>query len=208
MNQRTFWNSRFKRRKRIGEPTPFAKKVLPLILKKKYKKILDLGCGDGRDTIFFSNKGLDVIAVDFSKNAIKNLESELRKKGIKNAKCEVIDICKDLKLFKNNSFDAIYSHLSLHYFRDKITDKIFNELFGILKKGGLIFIKVKSIEDPLYGKGKLIEKDMFFYEHIRHFFTKEYLKEKLKRFKILKMEKSSAVYHKYKSVFIEAMATK
>ena len=28
------------------------------------KKILELGCGQGRDTIFFASNGLDVVAID------------------------------------------------------------------------------------------------------------------------------------------------
>ena len=58
--------------------------------------------------------------------------------------------------FNNNSFDIIYAHLSLHYFTDKITTKIFNKLYTILKPNGIIFIKYKSVKDTLYGQGEKI----------------------------------------------------
>ncbi len=37
------------------------------------KKILELGCGQGRDTIFFASNGIEVIAIDSSKVAIDAL---------------------------------------------------------------------------------------------------------------------------------------
>ena len=207
-DQKTYWESKWKREDKIGKPNPFAKKIIPLIKKRDLKKILDLGCGDGRDTIYFAKNGFSVLAVDFSENAIEKLKKELIQRNIKNVKCKVMDISTDLKYMKSCGFDVIYAHLSLHYFDDETTTKIFNELHRILKKNGLIFIKVKSINDPLYGKGKLIEKDMFLYDHIRHFFSKEYMREKLRKFKILRMRKTSSVYHKHKSSFIEVIATK
>lgn len=162
---------------------------------------MDLGCGDGRDSIYFSNKGIKVTALDFSKSGISKLREQNNK-----INCIFEDI-KNIN-FKENSFDVIYAHLSLHYFDDKNTSKIFNNLHKILKRGGLIFVKCKSTDDALFGKGKKIRKNMYKKDRIRHFFTKEYMTEKLKRFKIIKARKTSSVYHKCKSVFIEAIAAK
>ena len=98
--------------------------------------------------------------------------------------------------------------MSLHYFDDKTTDKIFNNLHLALKKQGLLFIKCKSIDDALFGKGQKIAENMYKKGHTRHFFSKEYMSEKLKKFKVIKISKTSSVYHNYKSAFIEAVATK
>ncbi len=46
---------------------------------------------------------------------------------------------------------------------------------------------------------------MYKKDHIRHFFSKNYMKEKLNKFKI---RKTSSIYHNYKSAFIEAVAKK
>ena len=98
--------------------------------------------------------------------------------------------------------------MSLHYFDDKTTTKVFDKLYKILKKNGLLFVKCKSIDDIMYGKGKKIEDNFYILEgHARHFFDKDYMKDKLKRFKILKIRKSVSMY-KRKSSFIEAVATK
>jgi ubiquinone/menaquinone biosynthesis C-methylase UbiE len=120
-------------------------------------------------------------------------------------------VCLDIRnlSLKPNSFDIIYAHLSLHYFDDNATTQIFNKLYSVLKKDGLIFIKCKSTDDALYGVGEEVAPDMFYKDnHVRHFFSKEYMKEKLAKFHLIKIRKTSSVYRYYKSSYIEAIATK
>ncbi|MDI6883208.1 MAG: class I SAM-dependent methyltransferase [Patescibacteria group bacterium] len=200
MNETSYWKNKWSKRP-LEPANNFAKRAFKLIKEKNLKTLLDLGCGDGRDSIYFSNNGLKVTAVDFSESGINKLKSQNEK-----INCIVKDI-RNIS-FAENSFDVIYAHLTLHYFDDKTTSKIFNNLYEILKKGGLIFVKCKSTDDTLFGKGKKVGENMYKKGHIRHFFTKEYMTEKLKRFKIIKVKKTLSVYHEYKSAFIEAVATK
>lgn len=155
----------------------------------------------GRDAIFFSEKGYKVTALDHSKEGLKYL---------KERQPEICCLCQDIAKIKlkANSFDVVYAHLSLHYFDDVITKKIFKKIFNILKPGGLFFVKCKSVDDILYGVGKKVGADMYKKdgEWARHFFSKEYMKSVLSAFKIIKINKTSSVYHSYKSSFIEAFA--
>ena len=67
-------NSEYWKNKWVFRPTEpannFAVRAYKLIKRKKLKTLLDLGCGDGRDSIYFFNKGLKVRAVDFSFSGI------------------------------------------------------------------------------------------------------------------------------------------
>jgi len=203
MTDKEFWKEKWVNPEdRI--PNPFTKKVYKILKDKQYKKLLDIGCGDGRDTLYFAKKGFHVTAVDFSTSGIEHLQKEKEDLNITCLQGKIQDI-----QFSENSFDVIYAHLSLHYFDDKITTNIFTNLHSILKKNGMICIKVKSTNDKLCGKGKKIEENMYLYEdQIRHFFDKKYLKEKLHKFKIINIEETSSVYYEYKSKFLEAIATK
>ena len=200
MSELSYWENKW-----VGRPTEpannFAKSAYALIRPKKLRSLLDLGCGDGRDSVYFSNKGLSVTAVDFADGGISKIE--LQRKKIKY-------ISEDIRAinFRENSFDVIYAHLSLHYFNDETINKIFDNSFSILKKSGLFFIKCKSVDDALFGEGEKVGENMYRKGHVRHFFTKEYMTEKLKGFKIIRLRKTSSVYHEYKSSFIEAVATK
>jgi len=200
MKNSNYWKNKWTLRPR--EPVNnFAVNSFKLIKIKNKKTILDLGCGDGRDSLYFFNKGLNVTAVDFSSSGIKKIRSQNLK-----INCIFSDIRK--VKFPKNSFDIIYAHLSLHYFDDKTTIKIFDNLYKILKKDGLIFVKCKSTDDYLFGKGQKVAENMYKKGHTRHFFSKEYMAEKLVKFNIIKIRKTSSIYHNYKSVFIEGIASK
>lgn len=205
MDQREYWSIKWGKEKK--PPNRFARKSYLLIKSKNLKDILDLGCGDGRDSFYFANRGLNVTAVDFSESGINHIKEECLKKDIPN----IVGVNQRIEGLNlgGKMFDIIYAHLSLHYFNDRTTTQIFKRLYDSLNEGGLFFLKCKSKKDYLYGKGKKIGDDMFDLEgHIRHFFDKDYMREKLKRFKVLKIRRTSSVYRQYKSSFIEAIAMK
>jgi len=189
MKQTEIWKRLYEKKNRYGtEPCQFAIMILEWIKKLKGNKILELGCGEGRDSIFFAKNRYEIFSLDCSEKAIKSFKENMVKNNVQKLVHPVIyDISKPLK-FDDKTFDIVFAHLSLHYFDDKTTTSIFNEIYRVLKIGGLLFVKVKSIDDPLYGKGKKVDEDMFELGHTRHFFSKEYLINKARRFKILSLK--------------------
>ncbi len=61
---------------------------------KHTKKIMDIGCGNGRDSIYFSQNGLEVTGVDASEEAI----SYLNQYNMKNSMfvCDDFVTCKSI----------------------------------------------------------------------------------------------------------------
>ena len=80
-------------------------------------KVLDLGCGIGYDSEYLNQKGLEVIACDFSEVALKRL-----KERVPSVNAMLLDISEHLP-FEDNSFNLIIADLSLHYFDEKTTEK-------------------------------------------------------------------------------------
>ncbi len=189
-DQKSVWEKLFLKKNRYGiEPSYLAKNKFKFIKTINAKNILELGCGEGRDSIFFAKEGLKVTSIDFSERAIFSFKEKIIEKHLE----EKIKILRGdllgLSDFKDNSFDVIYSNLGLHYFTNKETTKLFSEIYRILKEGGLLVFSVKSTSDKLYCKGRKIEPDMYGVEnHIRHFFSKEYLLSKIRKFEIVNIE--------------------
>lgn len=186
-------------------PSEFAEKAYSIIKNKGLKDILDIGSGKGRDSLFFAEKGLGVTAVDISDIALKMIQEKNPR-----IKCFSGDIT-EIE-FPDNSFDVIYGHLILHYFNHADLANIIKKIHRILRRDGYVFIKCKSVEDPLFGKGKKIEKNVYFHEHLRNFFTKEYMRKILKDFDIIEVNqikmKEQQIGYKYRAAFIEGIAKK
>lgn len=202
MDDRRYWEDNWDNNKQ-WPVSNFAQKVYTILKENNLKKILDIGCGNGRDSLYFAGKCFNITALDFSDSGTKILKDSDIKKKIKCVNQDIRDIN-----FPAESFDAIYSHLSLHYFTDEELEKILKKLHNILKKDGYIFIKCKSTKDSLYGIGQKGEADMFFYKHWRHFFTKNYMEKKLGDFSIVEIDESETSEYGFHSAFVEAIARK
>ena len=81
--------------------------------KFKNSKFLDLGCGIGADTLYLIERGYKVISVDYSKEAINNILS-----NIKGSEAKILDMNEKFT-FENNSFNLIIADISLHYFNEE-----------------------------------------------------------------------------------------
>jgi len=186
-------------------PTDFALKVLSLI--PSGSKVLELGCGVGNDSIAFAEAEHKILATDLSEVAV--LQNSQRFNEVPNLKFKTLDINQPFQM-EENSYDVVYARLSLHYFKDSVTRRIFNDIYNVLKPGGILCFMCKSTNDALYGKGDKIEDDMFENEgHVRHFFSKDYAKKCLENtFKIIEIEEKTELLYGKSSSFIEAIAQK
>jgi len=105
--------------------------------KKRKVKILDLGCGSGRN--FINDKKFEFYGVDFSKEMLKLA----KKKGYKKlVKAELYDLP-----FDDNYFDYALYIASLHCIPSaQLRENSLKELARVLKKGGKALISVWNKE--------------------------------------------------------------
>ncbi len=72
---------------------------------------MDLGCGNGRDSIFFSESGIHVVGIDASNVAIGMLENEYKGNEYLEFICD--DFVTAEALFQRE-YDYCYSRFTLH----------------------------------------------------------------------------------------------
>jgi len=92
MNQITLWNDKWAGVRKTSKPSRFAKKCYNTIKKKNYKTLLELGWGDGKDSLYFNSKRFKVMSVDFSKKGIEHLKKQIQKNNLKNIEIQVRDM--------------------------------------------------------------------------------------------------------------------
>ena len=189
-----YWNNFYLKKTPPKFSSRFAEFIV-LKFKKKISSIIDLGCGNGRDTIFFLKKKIQCIGIDKSKIVIK-------KNKKKNILLKNIFLSRD---FSKINFDklsnkkfSIYSRFSLHSLNLIEENRLIQNLLKS-KKLEYIFIETRTIYDELYGIGKKLKKNEFFSDHYRRFIDPEEIKIKLsKNFKIVFFQ-CKKNYAKYKN---------
>ncbi|MEK6835285.1 MAG: class I SAM-dependent methyltransferase [Nanoarchaeota archaeon] len=102
------------------------------------KKILDAGCGPGRDLQYFNQEGLDVTGIDISRGMLRECK---RRTGI-----TALDMDMRKMSFQDNSFDGIWCMASLSDIEKDEAPKVIDEFYRVLKRGGVIYIAVKEGE--------------------------------------------------------------
>lgn len=122
---------------------------------------LDLGCGLGQYTKYFSDNGFTVTAADISEIALENV-----KKNNPNTKTIVLDMSKKLP-FLDNSFDLVFANLSIHYFDTKTTIFLLKEIKRILKNDGYFIGSVNSDKTFKFLKESKKIEDNFYQENER-----------------------------------------
>ena len=170
-----YWNQYYKTQVCSEEPSPFARYVATLV--EPRRRMLELGCGNGRDAIFFASQGLYISALDTSQEAISQLQS----RNIANAKF----LCGDFvnsDIHRSGNYDYAYSRFTIHAINQSQEQVLLNNLFHGLCPGGKLFIEVRGVNDPLFGKGKQVERNAFFYDnHYRRFIVMDELVHSLEQ---------------------------
>ena len=114
------------------EPSKFALMCHEDFAKHIVKKVLELGCGQARDSLFFASKGLEVYAIDSSKIAIEYLTAKTREMNL-DINFKNINSVEGLPFF-DNYFDAIYSHMFYNMgFTDYELESLFKETSPCLR---------------------------------------------------------------------------
>ncbi len=137
---------------------------------------LDLGCGQGRDSLFMLQKGFRVDAVDSSQEGINKI-----KEFININKLSSIDInlfCSDMINFNilKNKYEIINAYNSLQFSPKKVVLKIIEDIKSDIKNNGYVIISGFTVDDPLYKK---INNDK------RCFFESQELKKIFSNFNII-----------------------
>lgn len=173
-----YWDSYYKTHNVPGKPSPFAIYVGKeyFIASEQRKKLIELGCGDGRDSVYFEKIGLDVTAVEQSPTAIHNLNENYANGSIR----FIEDDFTEFSTKFDDKFDFAYSRFTLHAVKDENEDKVLKWVFENLKEGGLFLLEVRSTKDELFGKGEKIAHNTFKYNnHNRRFVDFETIKNKI-----------------------------
>jgi SAM-dependent methyltransferase len=168
-----YWNI-FYNKFDLRKPSLFARFVFQRI--KKNSSLLEVGCGNGRDTFYFLRNSIKCVAYDISKVAINN-----NRKLFKNV-FYVKNICKKNKNLKKHYFNYIYARFFLHAINESEQKYFFLNSRKLLKKNGFLYLEFRTTKDNLFKKGKKISQYERITDHYRRFIDPPKLIKELKKY--------------------------
>jgi ubiquinone/menaquinone biosynthesis C-methylase UbiE len=187
--QSQHWENNFSSKPEMFGVSPSnpASYTLEIFKKNNIKNMIELGAGQGRDSLLFAKNDIHVHALDYSPSGINKISEKVSEFELQNkVNAQLFDVRERLP-FKDQSIDGCYSHmLYCMALTFEEIENLNNEVQRVLKQGGLNVFTVRNTEDGDYQNG--IHRGEDLYESngfIVHFFSKEKIKKLLRGFELL-----------------------
>ncbi|HEX4899975.1 MAG TPA: class I SAM-dependent methyltransferase [Pyrinomonadaceae bacterium] len=145
-------------------------------VKRKVERVLDLGCGNGRNAMYFARQGFSASGLDVSTQAIEWAKDWSKREGLE-IDFRVGDI--EQLPFENETFDVVVSHGVLDHVPMPTARNAATEVHRVLKPGGLFYCDLRSTEDFEFGEGEEVAPNTFVVSEgfeqglVQHFFSED-----------------------------------
>lgn len=169
------------------DPSEPAKTAVEMFRREKVTKILELGAGQGRDTLFFAKNGIEVHALDYADSAVRAISGKAAEHHLSGRITASRHDVRDPLPFEAGSFGGCYSHM-LYCMALETPELAFlaREVWRVLRPGGLQIYTVRNTKDAHYREGIARGDDL--YEvggFIVHFFSREKVAQLAEGFDII-----------------------
>lgn len=174
---KNYWKNIYSKQSEGEQPSLFARYIVDNHVVEN-KNLIELGCGNGRDAIFFANANANVVAVDQCDNIIELLDHRFQKVGNLKFKCLDFTCMDDV-----TKYDIVYSRFTLHSISQSQEDGVLSWAYRNLNVGGCLCIEVRGQKNEIYKVGEPVdgEPDAFILNgHYRRFLNFEDLCNALK----------------------------
>ena len=169
------------------EPSAPARYASELLTKEGKTKILELGGGQGRDSIFLAQAGFQLWVLDFTESGMRDINQKAQALGLSDSLTAMQRDVRAPLPFEDGSFDGCYSHM---LFCMALTtpqlEVLSGEVWRVLKPGGLNIYTVRNTTDAHYGAGIHRGEDLYESDGFTvHFFSKEKVEHLAKGYELV-----------------------
>lgn len=161
MDDKKYWEKYYQSNSNPGAQSSFAEFILDYL--DEDKLLVELGCGNGRDSIYFSKK-LNVIGIDQVQCEVNHLNAKYSNDNIE-------FVCDDFtNLGKvDDDISYVYSRFTFHSINEKKEDRTLDWIQKNLNKDGLFLLEARSLKDPMFKKGRALSDSENFTNHYRRY---------------------------------------
>lgn len=184
-NENQYWSSYYRHNSVPFSPSSFSHAVLPYL--SENQSLCELGCGNGRDSVFFAKHKIKVDAFDLVKDEIRFLQENYSNEYLNFYWGDFSKLPVNL-----SKYNAVYSRFTIHSISEAMENSVLEWAYHALKESGYLFVESRSIKDPLLKHGIRLGSKENFTDHYRRYMDIDAFGEKLKKnnFKIILAEES------------------
>ena len=124
-------------------PADFCDRLIALHPCSQGCKVLDIGCGEGKDAVYMAQKGFDVTAFDITKSGIRKA-----KRLADNMNVHINTFVADINSFElEEKFDIIYSTGTIQYLFEENKRAFFEKIKSLVNENEIVYFNV-FVEKP------------------------------------------------------------
>lgn len=184
-----YWDERYRKgRFEWGEQQTLVAEVARDTMEKRgFKRVLDVGCGYGRDCIYLARAGFDVVGIDVSAEALRLARDWAKGDGLK---IDFMHMDITDNGFEDSRFDTVIMFNTFHFMLEKVREKSISEINRILRGGGLLVQAMFSRGEKGFGQGREVEANTFECKPGRpvHFFSEAEIRNAFAGFTIERLD--------------------
>jgi tellurite methyltransferase len=206
---KSYWKNIYSQKSESEQPSLFSQYIVNTF-KVDGKRLIELGCGNGRDAIYFANANAIVNAIDQCDNIIELLQHRFQK--LNNLQFKCLDFT---NLDNASKYDIVYSRFTLHSISKEQEEKVLRWAYRNLNPNGNLCIEVRGQKNEIFQVGTPVEgePDAFILnDHYRRFLNFDTLCNDLKNigFKLVyaKEQKGFAPYNGNDETYIRIITLK
>ncbi|MGH3504478.1 MAG: methyltransferase domain-containing protein [Nocardioidaceae bacterium] len=155
MKHRRYWNRLYKGMLDLDVPeehSPFAEWVLPQL--DGTEVLLDVGCGNGRDTLWLAEQGVTTVGLDYSPGAVSRCRTRVAQEAA-TADFDTLNLYDLREVLGKGALmarrlprpRALYARFMLHTLEDDGREALWRLSSTLLRGGGLAFFEFRTHRD-------------------------------------------------------------
>jgi len=187
--QRVHWERTYAERPEFfgesaSEP---ARAAMQRFVADKVRSLLELGSGQGRDTLFFLASGLAVTALDYAQKGLEQIRTKALEAEIADGLALLTADVRQTLPIGEAIFDGCYSHMLFNMaLATPELEALVAELRRVVRPGGLVVYTARNTSDAHFGAGVDHGDGMFeMGGFIVHFFDRALITRLAKGFQLL-----------------------
>ena len=138
------WLNWYKDKKVEAVVTNFAR----IFRESDFARVLDFGCGTGRNTVYLARSGFEVHAFDWSESATEVTKKELSREGL-SADVRVWNMTETPLPYPDSFFDAVLVMRVMHHTYVERIKAIASEIGRFTRRGGFLYVEVPTYQKAL-----------------------------------------------------------